>query len=296
MPHCLVIAPVTADLTALRVVFEELDTDITTTTDLLVGAQLATVPLDKFDLAAAVLPAAEPDGLPVSVLAALYLEMGIALGRGLPLIVLAEDTDAELPGIGDAAANAWLIAGVSDEASLRLHLSLFVQVAAMQRHASETGFRRGLTPPLATPARETTAESPTTHALRLEQEVIDLLRDSGALVEEAVRFPHDAGVDAAVVIPGTEQVLGPVLVEVKAQRDLDLARVTRDLAEAVLARGASLGLLVYDGAPRTPRPLGRLPVVVLHIDELRRALPGPALGRWLIDVRNRIVHGLPDDA
>jgi hypothetical protein len=103
VPQCLVIAPNYADLLPLRAVLEDLDTEITTTAQLLVGAQLATVPLDMFDFAVAVLPATGPDGTPATTPSAVYLEAGIALGRGLPLIVLAENPGADLPGIGVTA-------------------------------------------------------------------------------------------------------------------------------------------------------------------------------------------------
>lgn len=45
----------------------------------------------------------------------MYLEAGIALGRGLPLIVLAENADADLPGIGGLASDVWTVAGVTGD-------------------------------------------------------------------------------------------------------------------------------------------------------------------------------------
>ena len=128
MPQCLVIAPSYADLSALRTVLAELDITATATTQLLVGAQLATVPLDEFSFAVAVLPAAGPDGTPTATPATIFLEAGIALGRGVPLIVLAEDPAEDLPVLGGLASNVWTIAGAKDEASIRLHLTLFTKV------------------------------------------------------------------------------------------------------------------------------------------------------------------------
>jgi Domain of unknown function (DUF4158) len=63
VPQCLVIAPSYADLTALQAVLAELGITATATTQLLVGAQLTTVPLDEFSFAVAVLPASAPDGV-----------------------------------------------------------------------------------------------------------------------------------------------------------------------------------------------------------------------------------------
>ena len=104
MPQCLVIAPSHADLSLLRAVLGDLGASVTTTGQLLVGTQLATVALDMFDFTVAVLPATGPEGTSATTPPAVYLEAGIALGRGLPLIVLAEDAHADLSGIGTLGA------------------------------------------------------------------------------------------------------------------------------------------------------------------------------------------------
>jgi hypothetical protein len=70
---------------------------------LLVGAQLVTVSLDEFSFAVAVLPASGPDGTPATTPATIFLEAAITLGRGVPLIVLAEDANEDLPILGGLA-------------------------------------------------------------------------------------------------------------------------------------------------------------------------------------------------
>ena len=73
--QCLVIAPSYADLTTLQTVLAELGITATATTQLLVGAQLATVSLDEFSFAVAVLPTSGPDGIPLCVGAASVTEV-----------------------------------------------------------------------------------------------------------------------------------------------------------------------------------------------------------------------------
>lgn len=285
------IAPSYADLTPLRAVLEELNTGVTTTAQLLVGAQLATVPLDVFDFAVAVLPATAPDGVPAATPAAVYLEAGIALGRGLPLIVLAENADADLPGIGHLASDVWTVANVKDEASLRLHLSLFSKVSAHRRPVRGADLGASA-PPVLTVAP---SEPIGLRTQKLEQLVLSLLQAAGGLVEESRLSGHDREVDAAVLVPGAERALGPVLIEVKALRGHGLSRVMRQLATFVIERGASLGLVVYDGPHQEQSPLRGLPVSAMQIDELRRHVEAGTLGRTLIRARNSFVHGLHRD-
>jgi hypothetical protein len=288
VPQCLVIAPNYADLSPLRTVLEELEVGVTTTAQLLVGAQLATVPLDTFDFAVAVLPPTGPDGTPATTPSAVYLEAGIALGRGLPLVVLAENPDADLPGIGDLASDVWTVAGVKDEASLRLHLSLFSKVVATRRPGSGASLHAASSPPvMVVPPSEPIG----VRAQRLEDFVLFLLQAAGALVEEPHSSGRDGGVDAAVLVPGAERVLGPVLIEVKALRGHGLSAAVRQLATFVIERGASLGLVVYDGPHQEQPQLSGLPVLAMQVDELRRQVESGALGRTLIQARNSFVHG-----
>ena len=298
MPQCLVIAPSFADLSALRTVLAELDITATTTTQLLAGAQLATVPLDEYSFAVAVLPASGPGGTPAETPATILLEAGIALGRGIPLIVLAEDPDEDLPALGGLASNVWTIGGAKDAASIRLHLTLFTKVLEITE-PTRNSVPRHLAPPTV-PQRTSTAEttgrpgeSLQERARSLEREVLTLLQAGGAEVEsEAVSSGGDR-VDAAALIPGTEQILGPVLIEVKALRGQRGLSATVDQLTAFLVRSkAMLGLVVYDGPHQTPRPARGFPIVaIMHIDELREHVRQGSLGSALIYARNAAIHG-----
>ena len=82
-----------------------------------------------------------------------------------------------------------------------------------------------------------------------------------------------------------------MLIEVKALRGHGLSTTIRQLATVVIERGASLGLVVYDG-PHQEQPLpSGLPVLAMHVDELRWQAESGTLGRTLIQARNSFVHG-----
>lgn len=289
MLQCLVIAPSYADLSALGTVLAELGVTATATTQLLVGAQLATVSLDEFSFAVAVLPASGPDGTPATTPAAIFLEAGIALGRGVPLIVLAEDPGENLPVLGGLASNVWTVAGAKDEASVRLHLTLFTKVLETQRPTRDSVPRLE---PSAAPWVTLSTEKIGRREQGLQEEVLGLLEARGAKVEaEAVSSGGDR-IDAAALIPGTEHALGPVLIEVKALQGHGLSAAVNQLAAFMVRSRAMVGLVVYDGPRQEPGPASGLAIATMHIDELREHVRRGSLGSTLIYTRNAAVHGL----
>lgn len=287
MSHCLVIAPSYADLSALRTVLAELGITATATTQLLVGAQLATVPLDEFSFAVAVLPTSGPNGTPTTTPATIFLEAGIALGRGVPLIVLAEDPDEDLPVLGGLASNVWTIAGAKDEASIRLHLTLFTKVMEAHRPARDSVPR--VEPPEAPPVTPST-ETIGRRDQGLQEEVFALLRADGARVESEAVSSRGDRVDAVALIRGADAALGPVLIEVKALQGHGLSATVNQLAAFVVRSGANFGLVVYDG-PRQG-PASGFPIAAMHIDELREHVRQGSLGSALIQIRNTAAHSV----
>jgi hypothetical protein len=285
VPQCLVIAPSYADLTTLRTVLAELGITATATTQLLVGAQLATVSLDEFSFAVAVLPASGPDGTPARTPATIFLEAGITLGRGVPLIVLAEDPDEDLPVLGGLASNVWTITGAKDEASIRLHLTLFTKVLGTRRPTPD------FIPRLESSAAP--SETIDQSGQGLEGEVLSLLQASGARVESQIVSGSGDHVDAVALIPGAERALGPVLIEVKALQGKGLSEAVSQLAAFLTRSGAMFGLVVYDGPRQKPGPASGFPIVAMHIDELREQVRDGSLGSTLVYIRNTAAHGLP---
>jgi hypothetical protein len=287
--QCLVIAPSYADLSALRTVLAELGVTATATTRLLVGAQLATVPLDEFSFAVTVLPASGADGTPATTPGAIFLETGIALGRGVPLIVLAEDPNEDLPVLGGLASNVWTIAGAKDEASIRLHLTLFTKVLETQRPARDSVPRMERSAaPSVTPSTETIGR----RGQGLQEEVLSLLQAAGAKVETETVSSGGDRIDAAALIPGAEAALGPILIEVKTLQGRGLSAAVNQLAAFMARSRAMFGLVVYDGPRQEPAPASGFAIAAMHIDELREHVRRGSLGSALIYIRNTAVHGL----
>jgi hypothetical protein len=121
--------------------------------------------------------------------------------------------------------------------------------------------------------------------------VLDLLRAIGAEVETETVSGGDARVDAAALIPGTERVLGPVLIEVKALRGRGLPAAVSQLTAFLAQSGAAFGLVVYDGPHQQPGPANGFPVMAMHIDELREHASRGSLGQALVYARNAAAHG-----
>ncbi len=91
--RCLIIAPSAVDLRVLLGVLKDQDVQALSTADLGAGAALARVPFDGIDCGIAVVP-----GTPVRSTAGLpatYVEIGIAVGRGLPMLVVAEQCQGD---------------------------------------------------------------------------------------------------------------------------------------------------------------------------------------------------------
>lgn len=290
MSQCLVIAPSYADLSALQTVLAEMDVTATATTRLLVGAQLATVRLDEFSFAVAVLPASVPDGARADTPATIFLEAGIVLGRGMPLIVLAEDPDADLPALGGLASDVWTIAGELGESSIRLHLTLFTKILETRRQIHDPTRRQEL--PTTSSVRPSTEEV-SRRGPNLQEEVFGLLQAGGATVEWE---PDGDRVDAAALIPGAERVLGPVVIEVKALHGRGLPEAVKQLAAFLARSRAMFGLVVYDGPRQEAEIPSGFPIVALHIDELRERVRDGSIGSMLVYVRNASVHGIRNGA
>ena len=128
-----------------------------------------------------------------------------------------------------------------------------------------------------------------------ERLVGDLLREAGAQAEERSPWEPDGGADIAAFIPGEEQRLGAVVIQVKSGTLTSHAlRATQHkLSTYVLQAGAGLGLLVYDQIAPGARKVPPAPQVFsLGIDQLLAELETKPLSTVLTQARNRAVHGV----
>src|SRR4051812_15395555 len=121
-------------LSVLLAVLAEYEVDVESTADVGAGVALADVSLGLYDFALAVIPAGRRKR--DASLPAIYLEIGVATARDLPLVVIAEPPDPPSPALAGVAT---IITQLDNEEALRLQVGLFVRrvqaVPSAQRSA-----------------------------------------------------------------------------------------------------------------------------------------------------------------
>jgi hypothetical protein len=132
--------------------------------------------------------------------------------------------------------------------------------------------------------------------MQLERLVYDILSGAGAVMTTNVELSPDTRreADAVAYVPGTENVLGTVIVEVKLRRltEADLQRAEQQLLANMRAGRIGFGLLVYEELATDVRGIRPAPfMLALSVDELLAELEHMPLGELLVRARNRAVHG-----
>ncbi|MFI5783549.1 hypothetical protein [Nocardia sp. NPDC051570] len=303
--RCLLIAPASVDVQVLSDVLAEQGNEVLSSAELGAGVTLADAAIDRADCAVAVLPSGSARS--AEGLAAVFIEIGIVVGRGLPTLVIVEPPDAP-PA---ALAGVTIVRTPLDHIdALRLHLRMFtlsaVSGSARRRTAAPAvlepstiaEFRTRLDA-IRNPAydeRSTGRGVEHSRWYRLERLIFDILSTAGAVLWTGVKLstspPSEA--DAVAYVPGTESVLGAIIVEVKLRRltETDLQLTREQLQAQMIAGRASFGLLVYDslisGAHEVSVPYFML---VLSVDGLLAELEHLPLAELLLRARNRSVHG-----
>ena len=283
------------DLSTLLAVLADQAVDVDFTSDIAAGVGLADADLDQFDFAVAVIPAGPGEdnaGVP-----AIYVEIGVAAARELPLLVVVEPPGPPAPAL---AGLTTVITHMDNEEALHLQLGLFlrwVQAAPRAQRVAQPPASSQHLVPAAYAARLQAARMspPDQRGMAFEQLVSDLFRDAGAQVEQRPPGGPDLGVDIAAFIPGEEQRLGTLMVQVKSGTLAGhaLQDEQQRLSAQVLQARAGLGLLVYDQVTSGAREVPPAPLVFrLGIDDLLAELEARPLGAMLARARNRAVHGM----
>ena len=288
-------SPSGLDLSVLRTVLTDHAVDVDATADVGAGAALAGVSLAPYDFAVAVIPADHERH--EASLPAIYIEIGVAVARGLPLIVIAETPIPASPAL--ASATTIVFTELGNQEALRLHLGVFLR----QMHSApqmEQPARLPASPTPSVPAYvmrlQAVRESPgSLREAEFERLVGDLLREAGAQAEQRSPWEPDGGADIAAFIPGEEHRLGAVVIQVKSGTltSHTLRAAQHRLSTYVLQAGAGLGLLVYDQIAPGARTVPHAPQVLsLGIDQLLAELETKPLSTLLTQARNRAVHGV----
>lgn len=303
--RCLLIAPTSVDVHVLTGVLVDQGVEVLSASELGAGVTLAQSAIDLADCAVAVLPS-QPTHT-AEVLATIFIEIGVVVGRRIPILVIVEPPEAPPSAVTGATI---VRAPVNHVDALRLHLRMFMlSVAAggaVQRPnppavlepSSLDGFRARLeairNPPQVRGASGGGVAS--TRGFQLLRLVYDILSDAGATMAVDLELSPDTRheADAMAYIPGTESVLGAILVEVKLRplTEADLQRAERQLLANMKAGRIGFGLLVYDELATDAHGIRPAPfMLALSVDGLLSELEHMPLGELMVRARNRAVHG-----
>ena len=268
--------------------------DVDATSDIGAGAALARAALDAYDFAVAVVPSGRGE-ISTGVLA-IYVEIGIVAGRGLPLLVIAEPPGPPSPALTGLTT---AITTLTNDEALRLQLALFLRQIEPGPHPQQPPSAitvQHLVPSAYLSRLQAVRDSaPGQRGLAFERLLSDLFRVAGAEVEARPPGGPDSGVDIAAFIPGEEQRLGTIMIQVKSGTLTGpvMRKEQRKLSAQVLQTRAGLGLLVYDKATPEARTAPSAPLVLrIGIDELLHDLEDRPLSAVLTQARNRAVHGM----
>lgn len=222
---------------------------------------------------------------------AVGVEIGVALERGVPILLVAK------PGLALSFLAGIPRVDYADDVDL-----LATQLDLLLEAVAEGSPTRGLSRSSASPrAAYSSASDAQQQAQAFEQKLGALLQATGAEVLEQVELAKGgARPDFTVFMPGSANDLGVVLIEAKSIAGLSsknkaaarklLTEAARRLSSQVLASRSGLGLLVYEG-PRLSVPATPM-TVTLAMDELGERLSNQSLDEVLRQARNEAIHSL----
>ncbi len=289
--RCLLIAPSGGDLGVLPEVLQEAGLAHTSSVHLGAGIALANADLRPFEAAVVVLPV-ERNRRGVQ---AVLLETGIAAGRDLPLLVIVPP-DQTIP---TALSTIQVVrTDVTNREALSLHVGLFAKsLKAPSREIVEASPPSMLAPlkPAVADQFETRLASligspQPSRGFAIEQFVVDLLSSAGAKIEAEQGRP-DRGFDAAAFIPGQEERLGLLVIEIKDRLDrASRINAERQLQSYVMDARAGLGLLFYVSSSSTASTPTTPLVLSMSIGQLLSELRVWPLSKVLGHARNEAIH------
>ena len=300
--RCYLISEPPADLTGIRSVLADLGVGIVEPAHAFDGATSESRQgwLPGVDFVCAVFPVDRGWETPPSV----YLEIGEAVGAGVPVMLVAEP-----PRRLDAGLFPLPVARVplTSKNALATHLSVFIasfgrsrEKEAIPTASVKVADLKFLSEELAELRLRSNAsgsgEAAQSLATNFEDIALRLLRAAGAEAEPTIDS-DDVG-DIAAWVPGTERFIpGPLVVELKILRNGRLERDTLErLKNYALSRDSPWSLLLYfnmdqSRAVRMPKAGNWPMVIVLDIEELAQDLRQMPLAKILNNARNSIVHG-----
>lgn len=227
----------------------------------------------------------------------LLIELGIAIGKNLPVILFTEQSSTFLYDY----QNVYVVtASIDDLEAVKFHLNAFVHNVVKKRKPRR---RKGLLA-LQSITDENQSASQTEASVppfpgNVETFVEKLLEQNGVIFKSQPKLDNSVGGNRPDIAfwleEGRLDFPNPVIMEIKNQlNQTSFIQASRQLHEYLITTGLQVGLLVYFGfqEPRLPPPLTTLPLVLpIHINELSNLLRGRRLADKILRTRNAIAHG-----
>ncbi|WP_433373853.1 hypothetical protein ACQPZX_02720 [Actinoplanes sp. CA-142083] len=271
------------------------------TEDMGAGSSLMSADFSDVTCAVAVLPEIDEAEHQATGLLAIYVEIGILLGKGIPLLAITGSRGGLHPALSSVAYAA---VDLEDDDSLAFHLRMFLKTLSVRDATSaeiisrEPAAQRVDLDATATSILETLDAGDRGSALQFEKQVVRLLSEVfGGVADNVDRAGgQDLGVDAVIGVEAKHGSPFFVVVEVKKVRGdrLTFRRALEQLAFYRQSLHADLGLLVFDSVG-PPQPLWMVEpvegILALSAVELIRMVAEGSLEQFLRRARNQAVHG-----
>ncbi|WP_433664720.1 hypothetical protein ACQPW1_22765 [Nocardia sp. CA-128927] len=301
--------PASLDMGVLDEVLSENNLEKVLSSDVGAGINLAEFSaLEDFYCGIALLPAESSNN---GARAAIFVEIGIATARGIPILVIVDPNEPPLPALGGLQV---IRAALDNYAALEFHIRLFALGAPDSRGPAPESFDVALVDrPIKIFVPRGRGKSSQIDDLlneyaklgskimwtghgqregRIAELLDDLLTEQGAIVQREVRDQDGGVVDIAFTHPRIRET---VLVEVKDAEDessIDSAR--EQLYRYVCHNDQAFGLLLFRGTGErfTPEVSPDFPLIwAMEIGDFSRKVSRQELGEFLRQTRNRLVHG-----
>lgn len=218
------------------------------------------------------------------------LELGMAVGRDLPLLVLATEKNA-IPF--DMGAFSHFETDLQNEELLSFQLDLFLRSLTTKQDSKRAFTLR----PRRASAEVKDQPAPALFGSALEQIVAAAIQRAGGRVTIPSRSGRHITPDLLMWLPQQDKDLfNPAAVEVKTRIAADdLPALQATLAEFVRASSMGCGLIVINSVNLEKRLARLLPIpntFVIGLPEFKSKLEKSDLGSWLRRERNRLAHGV----
>ena len=287
--RCFLSSPRLIDTAQIRRILRDLNIEVGSVDDLPTAGELPTTELlNQIRSASFVLGVLTEEGS-----SAVLLELGIAIGLGKPVFLIAEDKASlatTLLGL------PLVVSPLTAIDTLRFHLEAFIANLILPRRSTPSGkkpvrfYGGGEAVPDARSA-------PSMLGTVIERRVADAFMRVGGSVTMSLKLGTGAEADMIVWLPGALDIGagGPLLVEVKASAKQRFPEGgLRQLERLIEQSHLRAAVLVTDTAEEgiAVRMLQGAYLYAISISELERLAEADALLPELIIARNRLAHGV----